>query len=262
MQGFGQGRSNQADERGCGAIVNIVCWKWKQPGDALHPRKAIKFGPDHVNHLHTMIAANLKEPFQLHCITDDGAGLKPEINIIPLWDDFRAMGGCYTRLKVFHEDMADLIGQDFFSIDLDVLITGDITDLINHTRSNYDFKIWGDTNPTTPYNGSFFYMKAGARRQVYHDFHPVTSPAEGIKRKYVGTDQAWIGACLGPHESKWTTADGVFSFRVHFGPRMTRTPNKRDRLLGDERIIFFHGSNDPSKPKTWAQAPWVRQFWK
>ena len=227
----------------------------------LHPRKAIRFGADHVNRLHSMIARNIKVPFQLHCITDDGAGIRPEVNIIPLWHDLKQLGGCYTRLKVFSPDMADLIGQDFFSIDLDVVVTGDLTPLVVHTRENYDFKIWGDTNPTTPYNGSFFYMKAGARKQVWHDFDPLISPQAGAKLRYVGTDQAWIGACLGPHEPKWTTADGVFSFRVHFGAPGPRHKTKRDRLLGDERLIFFHGSNDPSKHKTLALAPWIKQFW-
>lgn len=237
-------------------MINIVCWLWGQPDDALHPRKQMRFGPEHVNTLYSMLNRHIRCAWRLTCITDRPQGIRQEVRCLPLWDDLRHMGGCFTRLKAFSVSMADIIGPDFFSIDLDVVITADITQLLQDTINAHDFKIWGDTNPTTPYNGSFFYMKAGARRQVWDKFDPKVSPALARQRKYYGTDQAWIGYALGPHEAKWGLADGVYSFRVHF------QEGRRRVLTGNEKIVFFHGCNDPSKPETIAVAPWVARHWR
>lgn len=237
------------------SLINIICWKWA-PLDGLHPRKNILFTQEHVNRLYAMLSRNIKDPFILHCLTDNAEGIRPEVNCIPLWDDYRMMGGCYIRLRSFSREMYDLIGSDFFSIDLDVIILRDITRLLQSCRQQFEFKIWGDTNPTTPYNGSFYYMKAGARRQVWENFDPAVSPIKAKKLNYVGSDQAWIGACLGRNEAVWNINDGIYSYRVHFKEGLKK------HLTGRERIIFFHGSNDPSKPKTQAAAPWILSYWQ
>lgn len=237
-------------------MLNIVTFKWHPHDGKLHKRKQIFFGPEHVNRLQSMLARNIQRPFQLHCVTDDPKGISPEVKVIPLWNDHRAMGGCFTRLKLFSEGMRDLIGKDFFSIDLDTVIVKDITDLLEETRQNHDFRIWSDTHPKTPYNGSFFYMKAGSRSKVWTTFDPRRSPEMRLAKGYVGTDQAWIGVCLGENEAKWDRKDGIYSYRVHF------KQEGRFNLNGDERIIFFHGSSDPSKPDTQKQASWIQQHWR
>lgn len=237
-------------------MLNIVTFKWKPLDGQLHHRKQIFFGPDHVNRLQSMLERNIQRPFQLHCITDDAQGISDKVRCLPLWDDYRAMGGCYTRLKLFSEKMKDIIGKDFFSIDLDTIIVKDITELLEETRKHHEFKIWSDTHPRTPYNGSFFYMKAGKRKQVWETFDPRLSPDMRLRHGYVGTDQAWIGVCLGEKEAKWDRKDGIYSYRVHF-----KQENRYD-LNGDERIIFFHGSSDPSKKDTQRQAPWIEQHWR
>lgn len=238
-------------------MITFVCWKWQATGKGgLHPKKKINFTAHHVNTLYSMLSRNLKKPFKLVCITDDPRGIDPQIETLQIWPTWQEMGGCYVRLPVFGSHMKELIGPDFFSIDLDVVIVSDITSLVEETRKSHQFKIWGDTAPFTPYNGSFFFLVTGSRRQVFERFDPIASPALGRRLKYVGTDQAWIGACLGPHEAKWSTADGVYSYRVHF------LEGKRPHLQGGEKIIFFHGAHDPSKPDTQALSPWIAEHWR
>lgn len=234
------------------APFNLVCWKWNA---GIHPKKKIRFTAEHVNRLYSMLKRNIQHPFKLHCITDDSHGIREEVNIIPLWDDYAQMGGCYRRLRLFAKEMETLIGPDFFSIDLDVVIIRDITQLLSNARQ-FEFKMWADTNPTTPYNGSFIYMKAGKRSQVWQEFDPVESPKKAKLKRYVGTDQAWIGACLGPNEAKWGTRDGIFSYRVHF------LEGRRPHLKGDEKIVFFHGASDPSKEDTQKLSPWIKDYWQ
>lgn len=236
-------------------MINIVCWKWDSFNGQLHPRKNIRFTHEHVNRLYNMLCRHISVPFKLHCITDNPNGINPDINLIPLWADHRELGGCFVRLKCFSPMMKGLIGEDFFSIDIDTVVVSDITDLLLETQANYDFKMWGDTHHRTPYNGSFIYMKSGARKQVWETFDPHTSPDQRVKYGYVGTDQAWIAVCLGENEAKWGLEDGIYSYRVHM------KQEGRFDLNGHEKIVFFHGSEDPSKRSTQIKSPWVGEHW-
>jgi hypothetical protein len=238
-------------------MINIVTWKWEPTAkDGLHPKKRIRFTAEHVNIMHSMLTRNLRKPFRMHCITDNAEGIIPKVNCVPLWDDHRDLGGCYVRLKSFSNWFSSIVGPDFFSIDLDTVILQDITRLLERTRDRHEFRIWADTNPTTPYNGSFYYLRTGMRAKVWDTFDPVDSPKRARMLGYVGTDQAHISAALGRNEAKWTRNDGVYSYRCHFQER------KRTELNGDEQIVFFHGSHDPSKSETQAIVPWVKDHWR
>jgi hypothetical protein len=114
--------------------------------------------------------------------------------------------------------------------------------------------IWGDTNPTTPYNGSMWMLRTGSRTRVWTDFDPQRSPMIGLAKRYVGSDQAWIAVCLGPDQPKWTRRDGVYSYRNEIAPKYGILPH-------DARIVFFHGRHDPWHRDIQIKHPWVRQFW-
>jgi hypothetical protein len=98
-------------------------------------------------------------------------------------------------------------------------------------------------------------MTAGARQQVWNDFDPATSPKETMKAKYHGSDQAWISYKLGPNEKRWTTVDGVFSFRIHVRPNGGKLPP-------GARIVFFEGHIDPWSQAGMNLAPWVKDHWR
>ena len=235
-------------------MMEFVCWKWKPK-----PGYRSTFGPEAVNTLHRMIARNYAGDFRLTCITDNPAGIDSHIRIIELWDTFADVpsphGGlnpsCYRRLKAFSEEAAEFIGPRFVSLDLDCVITGDIAPLVDRPE---DFVIWGDTNPTTFYNGSFYLMRAGSRKQVWERFSPFRSPIIAKLANQHGSDQAWIGACLGPNEVKYGIADGVFSYRVHIVPN-------RGSLPKDARVVFFHGRFDPWDAEI-QRIPWVQEHYR
>lgn len=219
------------------------------------------FGPEAVNVLRAMVARHFPHPHRFICFTDDTRGLDPRVEALPIWQDFADLpsphGGknpsCYRRLRLFHPAMADVIGPRFVSLDLDCVITGDLTPIWDRPE---DFVMWGDTNPMpgSHYNGSLILMTAGCRRQVWDRFDPATSPAMAKRAGCWGSDQGWISYCLGPGEARWATRDGVYSFRNHLrGTRRT--------LPDNARIVFFHGSTDPWTKGVAADYPWVAQHW-
>lgn len=235
-------------------MLSVVCFKWRP---AANYRS--QFGPETVNVLRHMVARHYAKPHRFICVTDDPAGLEPGIEVVPLWKDFSTVpsphGGnnpsCYRRLRVFAADAGALLGPRFVCVDLDTVITGDVTPLWDRPE---DFVIWGETDPRSWYNGSMFLLSAGTRRQVFEKFNPTSSPQQAKHAGRFGSDQGWISHILGPREARWTTRDGVYSYRVHL-------KNDASKLPTDARMIMFHGHVDPWSDQARA-LPWVREAYQ
>lgn len=233
----------------------FVCFKWLPP-----PHYRSQFAPETVNVMWSMIQEKYDGPARLTCVTDDSKGISSEVNIVPLWDTFAKLksphGGlnpsCYRRLPAWSDQAREWFGPRFAMLDLDMVFVDQVRPVFDVPE---DFRIWGDTAKGTPYNGSLAVMNAGARRQVFEQFDPVESPKKGQALGYIGSDQAWIAACLGPHEKKWTAADGVYSFRNEIAPRGGQLP-------GNARIVVFHGAVDPWHPNTRVRYRWVREHYR
>lgn len=236
-------------------VDTVVCFRWP-------PRFGYRstFGPQTVNTLRRMVARHYPHPHRFICVTDETSGLDPEVTVLPDFKDFvkvqSPFGGrnpsCYRRLRLYHPDAAQWFGQRFVALDLDTVITRDLTPLWNRPE---DYVVWGDTNPTTLYNGSMVLMTAGARSKVWTDFDPRTSPRQAKAAKQFGSDQGWVSYCLGPGEATWSRADGVYSFRCHIS-------NNGRTLPDDARAIFFHGQHDPWTPYVMSTYPWVKEHYR
>jgi hypothetical protein len=233
---------------------SVITWKWKP-----HAGYRSTFGPETVNTLFRMVRRHYPHQFRAICITDDPDGIDPSIETVPLWNDYADVRNphghprnpsCYRRLRAFKGDIGDVLGRRFVTLDLDSVITGDLTPLWDRPE---DFVIWGDTNPRTLYNSSMYLLTAGSRSKVWDTFDPDDSPKESRARGQYGSDQGWIGACLGPGEARWTRRDGVYSFRNDIAK-----DGAAHRLPKDARIVFFHGQHDPWGPVPQSIA-WVRE---
>lgn len=229
--------------------LTVVCWKWK-PHDTYHS----VFTADHVNRLASMVGRNLHRPYEFVCVTDDAEGIASHIKTLPLdpvlsQQTHARRPNCYRRLKAFSEDAGEWLGCDrLMSIDLDCVITGDITPL---TRRTEDFVIFGDTAKGTPYNGSLWLLKAGSRPQVWNAFDPEASPLQTKAMNIIGSDQAWIAACLGPNEAKFGTQDGIYSYARDVKANGGTLP-------ADARIVFFIGPYDPAR----CLFPWAEKHYR
>jgi hypothetical protein len=237
-------------------VIQVVCWYWPP-----RARYRSQFGPKHVNVFRNMIERHLHVPHEVCCITDSPKGIDERVRIIPLWDTWNEIpsphGGlspaCYRRLPAFGEHMREIIGPRFVSMDLDLVITDDITPIID--RPDVDFMIWGSSLRRTPYNGSMWMMNAGARKEVYEKFDPEVSPKVTLKAGFHGSDQAWISYLLGHNEKRWDQKDGIFSFR-------TDVAHNRFKLPEGARIVFFQGHHDPQNRPDLSRAPWIKEHYR
>ena len=236
-------------------MLEVICWKWKPA-----PGYRSQFTGEHVNILRRMVRRFLPIEHRFSCITDNAKGIEAGIRIIPLWNDLAGLRNpnvingpsCYRRLKAFSAEAKELIGARILSLDLDCVITDDLTTLVNN---DHDFICWGDTAKGTHYNGGFWMLKAGTRTHVWDTFDPRESPRITKRQRIIGSDQAWISYVLDGKDPKWSTADGVYSFRNHIMGNGSQLP-------ANARIIFFHGTFDPWQPKIQSEYPWVKEFYR
>lgn len=208
-------------------MLTVLTWLWAQPGGRS------TFTVEHVAIWAAMVRRHLHIPHRLACVTDF-EGLPSHIeriapprefeNVrIPTWGDERPQ--CLRRISMFSPYAAATFGERFLCMDLDVVICGDISPMIDGS----EFRIAKGTAPERPYNGSMMLIEAGKRSQVYSQFTPENAAKAG--RQFVGSDQAWIARCLGPHEAVWDQGDGL----CWYGGGKVEDP----------RIMFFPGFVKP-----------------
>lgn len=242
-------------------VESVVCWKWRP-----RPGYRSTFSAEHVNVLRRMVARHYSRPHRFICVTDDPAGLDPEIEAqeigelsSALWADIPNPSwphgpSCYRRLALFAPDAERRFGRRFVSLDLDVVVTGDLAPLWERPEP---VVLWSDPvfRPRGIYNGSMMLLSAGAAPEVYERFDPATSPRASHAAGRVGSDQGWISYVLGPRRPAWTTHDGVYSYWVHLQRRGGVLPR-------DARIVIFHGHNDPWSPEVQQRCAWVKEYWR
>jgi hypothetical protein len=234
------------------SVLTVVCFKWENPGGFQLPsQKVTRYKANHVKRLQSMVARHYSRPHRFVCITDDSAGLEG-VETIPLWPEYRALGGCYHRLQLFGSHMRELLGPRFVMLDLDVVITGDLTPVFERTE---DFVInsYRTTDRDQRYNGSIIMMDAGARAKVWETFDPVESirAIEYHRRTVIGTDQAWIRLALGPDEATLTDGDGVHDIRF--------SKSVRSGLPKNARIVVFPGPRDQETEMK--RHKWIKEHW-
>lgn len=233
--------------------LSVVCWRWHTPG------YRSTFGAEQVTVLRNMVRRHYTAPHRFICVTDRPKDIAPDIETVPLWDEFsnipnphgKGNPSCYRRLRAFSAEIEAVFGKRFVSVDLDTVICGDLAPVFDFPE---DFRIWGETDVRSHYNGSLWGMTAGARRQVYEKFDPKTSPKEHHRAGKFGSDQGWISHILGKGEKVWSTKDGVYSYRKHIATDGNKLPK-------NAVLINFHGRVDPWSQKG-QQIDWVRAHYQ
>jgi hypothetical protein len=236
-------------------MISFVVFKWLKAG------YRSTFTSKNVNTTRRMVARHYTKPHRFICVTDDGKGLEEGIEVVPLWSDHAEIpnpswpGGpsCYRRLKVFSEWFGSIAGERFVCLDLDVVITGDLSPLVERSE---DFLIWQTGNPNIPFCASMFMMTAGVHRKVWDSFDPKTSPRLALTCGMKGSDQAWIAYCLGKKIPGWGINEGVYSYRDHV------IKNHRGQLPKGARMVMFHGRPDPWEQGAISQSPWIKGFYQ
>lgn len=233
----------------------VVCWYWGQ-----------RYQVGHINALRRMLERRLPIPHRLICVADRfPTGIDPRIRVIRHRAVVAPRWGCWRRLWAFSREFGALVGTRHLSIDLDVVITGDLSTIVDRPEEFVVSRGWAPDHPDNPYSGTLWLMNSGCHEEVWTRWRDAYYGRGGDVRRIHrelhgrglnGTDSAWIGHVLGPGVPTWTRRDGItsFPFDVQAQGRVTYPKGSR--------IVLFHGrQNDPADPLLQKQHPWIRRHY-
>jgi hypothetical protein len=231
--------------------VNVLCIKW-----------GTKYGPEYVNKLRSMVARNLSRPHRFVCLTDDRAGIEPDIEVhdlpgigIPEFDQRKAWTKGHGWLKVtsFANPLYDLTGLTLF-IDLDVVIVDNIDCFFEQEGEFLVIKEWDKRDETG--NTSVYRYSAGAHRDLLDYLRDHQEQA----LKSVRNEQEFVTGFLARQGRLRYWPEGwCVSFKRHC---------VRKGILGwflppavppGARIVAFHGKPNPPDAIAGISGKWYRR---
>lgn len=241
-------------------MLNIVLWKWSQAN------RARTYTSEHVDAMARMLRNNLAVPHRIICVTDDPRGIA-ECETHPLWGDAEdlvnatnaSLPSCYRRLKLYDQETQESLGirrgDRIVGIDLDTVITGDVTELFTRPGLYVGWVLRGKKHPKV-FNGSLQIFDAGPDLQhIWSKFDPETSPGEAFRAGYMGSDQSWLSYMLiGRSDARGLAWPEVASY-----PLQVRIQGV---LSAQTRIVFFHGHQKPWHDDVRHQASWISRYWR
>ena len=226
-------------------MKNIFCMKW-----------GTKFPPSYVNILASMVRRHLAPPYRFVCFTDNGKGLAPQIEVLPLPEmqlEKSLPERGWRKLTILGNNLgAGLSGQALF-LDLDIVILDDLQPFFEQTgqflviHEKYRFR-----DPIIG-NSSVFRFEIGEHQDILEHF---VEHGEEVRQQF-RNEQAYLSRAiynkgmLSYWDEKWCRSfkrHCMRSFPVgHFLP-----PTKPEGA----KIVIFHGKPNPDE----VQAGWIGRY--
>lgn len=188
-------------------MLTFVTWLWNGPSGP-------NFTPLYVNRLRSMLERHCDIEHELVCVTArPRCEFDEQIRIVAPPPLLPFATRCRRRMWQFSEKRRDDLGARICAIDLDVVITDNITALVNRPEPIVCWRV----GYAGVYSGSFLMFNAGALDGAWRAYarDPVGYPMQTGERN--ASDQAMVNHWLKmskTHVGVWTERDGL---RTWFG---------------------------------------------
>jgi hypothetical protein len=237
-------------------VLSVVCWKW-----------GTLYSVEYVNRLRSMLDRHLHIPHRLFCVTDDPTGMDYRTLHVPMFTEtFPGMTSGsgkrsnFRKLQTFNAEWASIWGPRILLLDLDVVLTDDVTPLFDRPDP---LVVYDQRHETThmkvpKYNTSMVLMDTGILGHMWTDFKANPQATfDKARQQRIGdgnnSDQAVFGLYAPALKPElWTAADGVVPFY-----KVKNNPG----LPSPCRAVLFFGSDKPDHPAMQKQCPWIRGNW-
>jgi hypothetical protein len=253
----------------------VACIKW-----------GTKFPAVYVNALRRAVRDHLPEPHRFVCVTDDPAGLDPDIDAVPFPDiglpRERWRGGSWPKLALFAPGVfAD--DETVLYLDIDVMVTGPLEPFFRaaaarpglHTLREWNPAIYKPLpvawRPVRGSQGSVYVWRAGMQRHLFEAFR---ANAAHVKESY-WSDRFFIPVlAVSPHYLPYELCASFKRHCVWYWP-LSLILN-RPKPPGWGSVLVFHGRPHPTDVigddprRRWGSkrkfgfgpVPWVKDYWK
>lgn len=228
-------------------MKTILCMKW-----------GTQYGVDFVNQLYNGTKANITGDFRFICLTDDGAGLNPAIEALPLPDiklgDAKFMSG-WRKISSFSPALTkspyNVDGTVVF-FDVDMIITDNIDGFWEYEPNNFCIiENWTQKGRGIG-NSSVYRYELNEMHHIFDDFE---AHYDEIYTQHDNEQMYLTRMVAKTQDVKWWPESWCKSFKVHcMPPRLLRgilTP----KMPAECKILVFHG---PPKPTDAAIGNWVK----
>jgi len=230
--------------------ATIICMKW-----------GTRYGPEYVNRLLAGVLRHTKMPVRFICFTDDGTGLHPKVEVMPLphisIPERVASFKPWPKLSVWQSPLFDITGDVLF-LDIDLIITGPLDDFFTYHPGEYCvIENWTQMGQGIG-NTSVFRFPVGKYAEIYNQF---MADPERILKEY-RVEQHYISAMI--PEQKFWPASWCVSFKHSLLPSFPMNWFKTPELPSDARIIAFTGKPDPDEAAEgrWPVKSWYKSIYK
>jgi hypothetical protein len=221
--------------------ATIVCIKW-----------GALFGPEYVNRLYSGVRRNLSRGVRFFCMTDRGAGLHPDIEVVNLPDEpFAAQmeaalaradrKGAMRKVSLFKPGRLPGVDGPVLGFDLDVVITGPLDDILDRAPGTVAMRAdWVEARRgRATGHGSVFRFDPTRHPWLYEtlaaDPEGEVARARGSEQRYTSTLALKKGAF------SYLPEDQVVSFKHDCLDLPPLNWLRRARLPANARVVCFHG---------------------
>jgi hypothetical protein len=164
--------------------------------------------------------------------------MPPEIATLP---DYQ------PKIWAWSPELHEFVGERFTSIDLDVVILGDLAPIL---ATEAPIRLWNDA-VGEPYNTSLFTVEPGYGQEVWTDFSPAALKAASENATRWTGDQSWVAHVLGPSMPTFGEDRGVLRYRKS---------QHRQSVPQGTLAAFFCGPFCPASEREHSQ--WVMDNWR
>ena len=261
-------------------MVNIVCIKYGR-----------YYSPVYVNRLYAGVRRHLLRPFRFVCVTNDPAGIRPEVECVPFMENQNVPGrkwpNIFSKLTLFKDGFADLEGPTLY-LDLDTLIMGPLDRFFDYRPGEFCIihnwiEFYKRIFRKAPQigNSSCFRFEAGASNAVYEFF--LREKDDPTKRHLFanGSQKLQTRAMFSAGKVNWWPTDWVCSFKRQCIPPFPLNRFLEPRQPKGASVIAFHGHPDIPEAQagylfrdqkgvrvpvkfhlTCQPAPWIDALWR
>jgi hypothetical protein len=222
--------------------MRFICWLWRGRG---FWKRVATYGPQHVAVLASMLERH--GGHRLTCIHDGSFEMPAGVDAITMPPAVAALPDYLPKLWAWSPALHDLIGERFTSIDLDVVILGDLAPVLDSPAT---VRLWNSAIGE-PYNTSLFTIEPGHGQEVWTEFSPAAVKAASESANRWTGDQSWVAHVLGPSMPTFGEDRGVLRYR--------KSQHRHDMPHGT-LAAFFCGPMAPDTESEHSQ--WVMDNWR
>ena len=231
-------------------MLTAVCFWWTDPAVKHKPR--YRYTVRDVEIRRDALRRHLTVPYEFVCVTDRPDQVPEGARAVELDHKVFAPGTRYAKLMLFRRDIASVLGERLFYLDLDAAIVRNIDGIVSREDPLVMLRNVNFGQPRrTFFDTGMLLLSAGVRPDIYEHFnaqHDQRRREDGITT----TDQWWISHCVSPANAAWPEGSGVYNAsRLDGGC-----------LPGDARIVLFPGKRHLSWTETQEVYPWLQEHYR